>query len=153
MDLSAASELVSLLAGGALRTRTAVLNLGHDQLGQETELAARLQVDLIRTGALLLGDLAPGRRLPTISATLVERLLDRLTNSTGQFRVVLVADFDLCLASMTPPERADLWDNLYGRFSRKPRGLLLALPQAATWLAPTDGLRRWEQDRRIVTIH
>jgi|GEM_PF-3429376 len=153
MELEVARQVVAVLRGGVLRSRTAILLLAPSVVGREREVAARLQVDAVTYVDLLLSSAPAGARTLGIAVDREERRLDAVASCEQGADVVLVADFDVALARLTSSERERLWSDLYAHFGHRRRALLLGVPQAARDLQPCEAaLADWRRGSRVASL-
>jgi hypothetical protein len=150
MDLEEAKRLVALLRSGLLRTRTGILLLVPQLLGEEREAAARLDVDAVDYADTLLRSAAPSAAALRIGADREARRLAAIADLAQGDDAVLVANFDLALSGMSSDEREGLWRDLFALFARRRRALLLAVPKSAADLLPLGAaLEDWQRGGRV----
>lgn len=145
-----AREVVSRLNGGGLYTRTALLLLPRDWLGREGEVAVRLGAAHVNYQGWKVERLAPGQNFLMYSAGRLIEELDAMCQEPHPYRTLLVSVFDLPLSALTPAERRAFWIFLFGTFSKRPRAVLLALPQGAAVLPDDNGQEAWRAAGRLV---
>ena len=73
-----------------------------------------------------------------------------LHRSIGQSDCVLVYNLDLLLSGVKDEERQQVWQEFVNRFPSRTRVLLIAIPETATHLLPSELLlRKWKSDSRL----
>lgn len=144
-------QLVRLLASQELRIRTGILELPIKLLGTEANLAVELGVGYQNICDWKANRIPPdqshlGLSCEVIISDLAEALLDK----TLPGYCVWVSGIDALLASIPFDDRMRFWDFVRGTF-RRPRGLLLSIPERAVRVLPESERASWIQFGRLST--
>jgi hypothetical protein len=135
-----------------LRSRTGLLLVPPNQLGDVLEIAARLGVDLVDYAQVILASLPPEAKWAGITLDAEQARLDEIANAPSGNDVVLVAQFDLALARLPIADRGPLWRVLREGFAHRRRALILVMPEGATRLLPEGSeWDAWQDGKRIAT--
>lgn len=145
-----AEELARLLNSGGLYVRTALLLLPANWLGREGEIAVKLGVSHVNYQQWKLPQVQAGQAFLMYSAERLIDELDAICREKHARSTLLVSLLDLPLSALHPAERRKFWHFLHGAFSKRARGLVLALPENATTVLPdqTD-LQSWHESHRL----
>ena len=151
MPESTPQQLVQLLASQELRIRTGILELPIKLLGAEANLAVELGVGYQNICDWKASRIPPdqfhlGLSWEVIISDLAEALLDK----TLPGYCVWLSGIDVLLASIPFDDRKRFWDFVRGTF-RRPRGLLLSLPERAVRVLPESERASWIQFDRLST--
>ncbi|PNY80834.1 hypothetical protein [Deinococcus koreensis] len=144
-----ARSVVALLNGGGLYTRTALLVLPLGWLGREGEISARLGIAHVHYQQWKLERISPDQSYLLYSAERLIAELDALCGEPYPYGTLLVSVFDLPLAALVPAELRKFWNYLFGTFSKRPRGVMLALPDGAPILPTETDLEGWQAAGRL----
>ena len=118
--------------------RTGILQLSEDWVGREAEVAVRLGAEYVSYQEWKVSQLQPMQSFLLLSA---QRLIDELDQLCVQYTMrdtLLVSLLDLPLSQLPAAERTKFWQFMHGGFSKRPRALLLALPEQAAAALPSD---------------
>ena len=135
---SEAQALVGRLSSGGMYVRTGILQLSEDWVGREAEVAVRLGAEYVSYQEWKVSQLQPMQSFLLLSA---QRLIDELDQLCVQYTMrdtLLVSLLDLPLSQLPAAERTKFWQFMHGGFSKRPRALLLALPEQAAAALPSD---------------
>jgi hypothetical protein len=133
-----------------LRSRTGLLLVPPNQLGDVLEIAARLGIDLVDYAQVILASLPPEAKRAGISIHAEQARLDEIANASTGTDAVLVAQFDLALARLPREDRGPLWRMLREGFAHRRRALILLMPEGATRLLPEGSeWDAWQDGKRI----
>lgn len=149
--LAAAHELAARLAGAGMYTRTSLLLLPHEWLGREDEVAVRLGMGHVDYRAWKLSHLSESQTYLLYSADRLIGELDDLCAGSHPFGTLLVSLLDLPLSALAPDQRQAFWNFLFGAFSKRPRALLVALPEKARDVLPGPTADAWRAAERLVS--
>lgn len=148
--VAGAQALVRRLTGGGLYVRTGLLLLPQPWLGREAEIAARLNLGLVNYPTWRAAHLRPGERRLRYTADRLIAELDAMCAEPQPVAHLLVANLDLPVAALSGEERRKFWAFLQGAFAKRPRALLVSLPQSAGDLLPWDTeLDQWKGQGRL----
>ncbi len=146
------NDVIQTLRFGGLRVRTALWLLPAVALKQLPDKAARLGIDLADVRQPLLDSFAPEQRFVRLGTRECVTALNTLCQRDQATDCILVANCDLLIARLNTDERKDLWEILYRGFPHRSRALLLAMPQDAAALLPSEQqLAYWTKEKRLVT--
>lgn len=149
--LSAVRELIRLLRRHTLRTRVGVWCMPLSYIGQEAEVAARLDLDAVDVRAPILESLPTNTRYVNLTFEKVLEALDSIAGSTGQTDCAFVYNLDLLLTGLSREDRQRVWESLVDGLPYRPRALLLAIPETAySALPPERQGEAWRFDGRLV---
>lgn len=146
--MAQAEALVHLLNSGGAYVRTGLLLLPEQWVGREGEIAVRLEASHVNYQQWKLGKLSPAQSFLMLSAERLIDELDQLCLENHPRTTLLISLLDLPLTALPPDARTRFWHFLHGAFSKRPRSLLLALPEAASPALPND-LESWESSGRL----
>jgi hypothetical protein len=121
-------EMVKAVRSDGFRCRTGVLGLPQSAFGQEAEIAASLDVELLDFRERMLAAVPTGSRFVHVSVSRVIEDLDGLANASTGESCVLLAGFDLAVAKLPSEEKRLLWHTLFSSFPHKKRSLILCVP-------------------------
>ncbi|MBU2496184.1 MAG: hypothetical protein KJ935_06795 [Candidatus Omnitrophica bacterium] len=142
--------LVEYLRRRTARTHVGLWLMPLNRIGHEAEIAVRLGVQALDIGNYLHGKLPTGADFVRLSAQKVIETLDDVASSIGQSDCVLVYNLDLLLSGIKDEERQQIWLDLFNRFPGRARVLLIAVPDTATHLLPSESLhKKWQDDSRL----
>lgn len=147
-------DLVQLLRSRTLRSRTGVLLLPQGDIGEEQDVAARLNIEALDYAAYVEQSLPDDTRFVDASAEREIARLDAVASGSGDYDCVMVYNLDLILSKLDAPSRHRIWTSLRTNFPYRARALILALPENAQLVQP-DGEERagWEAAGRLVSRH
>lgn len=146
-------KVVELIRANVLRIRTGLWLLPNSCVGQERNEAARLMVDAVDISELLIQHLPATSRFSGLNEQRLIELLDEISDLGGHSNCVLVYNFDLLLARLSPQAINNVWQYLFEFMPHRPRALLLTLPAQAIGLLPSeDQLKFLARDQRLSTI-
>ncbi|GGO38479.1 hypothetical protein [Deinococcus humi] len=143
-----AETLVKLLSSGGQYVRTGILLLPSEWLGREGEVAARLGISHVNYAGWKAAQLPAPQSFLLLSADRLLGELDELCLESHPHTTLLVSLLDLPLTRLHPAERSKFWQFFCGGFSKRPRALLLALPEAATLALPAEA-EGWQTEGRL----
>ena len=133
------------------RTRVGVWRLPLAKIGHEAELAVRLGVEALNVSSYMRERLPIGAEFVRLSEQKVLDTLDEIASTPGKSDCVLVYNFDLLLSGVTTNERKRIWQFLFNGFPNRTRALLLAIPESADQMLPSEiSMDAWQQDSRLV---
>ena len=92
--------------------------------------------------------MAEGQTFLLLSPERVIDDLDQLCLESHARATLLISLLDLPLTALYPAERTRFWHFLHDAFGKRPRHLLLALPDTATAILPSE-LEQWQADGRV----
>jgi hypothetical protein len=142
--------LVEYLRRRTGRTHVGLWLIPLKKIGHEEEIAIHLGVEALDVGKYLHDKLPLGADFVRLSTKKVLETLDSIASSIGQYDCVLIYNMDLLLAGVSDEERHQIWQELYSRFSNRTRALLIAIPETATRLFPSESLlEKWQHDSRF----
>jgi hypothetical protein len=142
--------LVEYLRRRTSRTHVGLWLMPLNRIGHESEIAVHLGVQALDIGMYLHDKLPPGADFVRLSAQKVVETLDDAASSIGQSDCVLVYNLDLLLSGVKDEERQIIWQDLFNRFPGRARVLLIAIPDTATHLLPSESLlKKWRDDSRL----
>lgn len=144
-----AQAMVDRLNGSGLYTRTALLLLPHAWLGREGEVAVRLEAAHVNYQTWKVARLSPDQSFLRYSPGRLIEELDALCLHPHPYRTLLVSVFDLPLSALAPAERRSFWNFFFSTFSKRPRAVLLALPEAAPVLPDDTAQDAWRTAGRL----
>lgn len=148
----AAEALVRRLTRGGLYVKTGLLLLPRLWVGREKEVAARLNLGHLDYQSWRVAQLRPGERLLRYSADRLIAELDAICTARHEAQHLLVSNLDLPVAALSGEERRKFWTFLHSAFTKRPRALLAAFPEAAEELLPWDtDLAQWKDQGRVST--
>lgn len=147
--LSEVHALLAALQGGGMYTRTGLLLLPAFWLGREGEIAVRLSTSHVQYQDWKLAQLLPGQSFLMYDAERLINELDLLCRQEQSYATLLISLLDLPLSALTPAERRKFWKFYFEAFSKRPRAVLLALPEHAAALLPDDLEQCWRDAGRI----
>lgn len=143
-------NLVEYLRRRTARTHVGLWLMPLNRIGHEAEIAVHLGVQALDIGKYLHDKLPPGAEFVRLSAKKVIETLDDVASSIGQSDCVLVYNLDLLLSGVRDEERQQIWQDLFNRFPGRARVLLIAIPDTATHLLPSESLlKKWRDDSRL----
>ena len=143
------SEVVRLLNGGGLYVRTGLLLLPQKWLGREGELAVKLGVSHVNYQQWKTPQIQAGQSFLMYTAERLADELDALCQQKHPRSTLLVSLLDLPLTALHPAERRKFWQFMYSAFGKRPRGLLLTLPERTSVLPDETDLENWLESRRL----
>lgn len=150
-NASLVRELVDRLLGGGLYTRTALLLLPHKWLGREAEVAARLGIGYINYQDWKSKELTEAHTFLLYSSERLLNEIDDLCSRNQPYSAVLLSSLDLPLSSLNLQHRHTFWEFLFAAFNKRPRALILALPEEAVDALPKgSALDIWKSTGRLV---
>jgi tRNA nucleotidyltransferase/poly(A) polymerase len=150
--ITEALALVRRLTGGGLYVKTGVLLLPRSWLGREKEVAARLNLGHFDYQSWRVARLRPDERFLRYSAERLLGELDAICAERHEAQHLLLASLDLPVSALSGEERRKFWTFLHHGFTKRPRALLTAFPQAAEELLPWDAeLIQWKDQGRLCT--
>jgi hypothetical protein len=123
-----ARELVISLRQQELRCRTGVLSVPISALGKEPQIAAALGIEHLDYTRRLNALVPPGSQFLNLSLHRLLEDLDELANARTGETCVLVANFDLAVASLKTVDTHVLWQTLLTDFPHRTRALLFCVP-------------------------
>lgn len=142
--------LVDYLRRRTSRTHVGLWLMPLNRIGHEAEIAVHLGVQALDIGKYLHDKLPTGAEFARLSARKVIETLNDVASSIGQSDCVLVYNMDLLLSGVKDEERQQIWQDLFNRFPGRARVLLIAIPDTATHLLPSESLlRKWQKDSRL----
>jgi hypothetical protein len=143
--------LVEYLRRRTARTHVGLWLMPLNKIGHEAETAVHLGVQALNIGLYIHDKMPPGAEFVRLSAKKVVETLDEVASSNGQSDCVLVYNFDLLISGVKDEERQQIWQDLFNRFPGRARVLLIAIPDTATHLLPSESLlKKWKDDSRLV---
>lgn len=135
------------------RCRTGIVLASPSALVDLPNIAARHGIDALDYAELILKELPPQTQFVALTADSEEARLRRIASADAGTSVVLLTQFDVALARLGTQERERLWQTILQYLTQTRRGLLIALPVAATRLLPDDTvLERLRTHGRLVLI-
>lgn len=143
-----AQALVHLLGSGGAYVRTGLLLLPKSWLGREGEIAVRLGASHVNYQQWKLSKFSTAQSFLLLSAERLIDELDELCLENHARATLLVSLLDLPLTALRPDERSKFWHFMHGAFSKRPRSLLLALPEMASAALPSDP-EQWQASGRL----
>jgi hypothetical protein len=150
MNSRSATEVVQSLRSLSLRCRTGIVLLPVDQLGQERDLAARLEIGIEDYRNRCLNQLPQDAQFLGLNADKILEDLDALCQETSGRDCVMLCNFDLFLARLPRESREYVWEFLHTSFAHRRRALLIAMPATASHLLPPKAkLEVWNQSGRL----
>jgi hypothetical protein len=142
--------LVEYLRRRTARTHVGLWLMPLNRIGHEAEMAVHLGVQALDIGLYLRNKLPPRAEFVRLSAQRVVETLDDVASSLGQSDCVLAYNIDLLLSGVKDEERQQIWQDLFNRFPGRARVLLIAIPETATHLLPSESLLiKWKNDSRL----
>jgi hypothetical protein len=142
--------LVEYLRRRTARTHVGLWLMPLNRIGHEAEIAVHLGVQALDIGKYLYDKLPPGAEFVRLSAKKIMETLYDVASFVGQSDCVLVYNIDLLLSGVKDEERQQIWQELFNRFPGRARVLLVAIPDTATHLLPSESLlRKWKDDSRL----
>ena len=141
--------VMAKLEGGGLYTRTALLLLPPFLLGRESAIAVRLGTSHVDYQQWKVTQLVSGQHFLMYSADRLIDELDVLCREEQVYATLLVSLFDLPLSALSPAERRKFWKFFFETFMKRPRAVLLGLPENVTELLPDDLERLWRSSGRL----
>jgi len=155
MDQVEPLELIEHLRRGTSRTNVGIWRMPLSKVGHESDIAFRLsintQVEALDINAYYRSKLDPRTDYARLSASKLFDTLDLIASSQGISDCVFIYNFDLLIARLNEEERRQLWQDLYNRFPNRDRALLLAIPESAVHLLPSDSLlEKWQKESRLI---
>lgn len=143
-------KLVELLRSATLRTRIGLWCMPLEAAGREREIAVQLSVEAVDVRTPLRTKIAPGADYLRLSTVKIIETLDSIASSTGRSDCVLVCNLDLLLSGVTQEQCTQVWEELFNGLPHRSRALLLAIPETATQIMPSDELlAAWRRDNRV----
>jgi hypothetical protein len=144
-------DLVENLRRGNFRTNVGIWRMPLAKIGQEADIAFRLNLEILDIKEYYLSKLPSKTEYARLSVTRLYEILDDIAKSSNSRDCVLIYNFDLLLAGLKKEEdRNQIWLDLYNRFPNRQRALLLAIPETAGHLLPIeDMLEKWQKDGRL----
>jgi len=142
--------LVEYLRRRTARTHVGLWLMPLNRIGHEAEIAVHLGVQALDIGSYYHDKLPPGAEFVRLTAKRVMETLYDIASSIGQSDCVLVYNIDLILSGVKDEERQQIWQELFNRFPGRARVLLIAIPDTAIHLLPSESLlRKWIDDSRL----
>lgn len=149
--LSPVRELIAFLRRHTLRTRVGVWCMPLSYVGQESEVAALLNIEAVDVRQPVLEALPAGTRYVNLTFEKVLEALDSIASGTGHTDCPLVYNLDLLLAGLSRGDRQRVWETLVDGLPYRKRALLLAIPETASPVLPPDRLiEAWRLGGRLV---
>ena len=144
-------KLVDNLKRGNLRTNVGVWRLPLSKIGQEADIAFRLDLGALDARKEFLSKLPAKTEYARLSVTRLYEFLDEIANRSDMRDCVLIYNFDLLLAGLRKElDRNQVWKDLYNRFPNRQHALLITIPETASHLLPSDDmLEKWQKDGRL----
>lgn len=150
--MTTAIDVIETLNSNKLRIRTALWLLPAGELPNLADKAARLGISLADARQPILNALLPEQHFLHLNPNELVDALDSLCSGNSLTNCLLIANWDLLIAKLSPTDRKEMWDILYQRLPHRPRALLFAMPKEADELLPRPGqLQKWKQDGRLVS--
>ena len=139
-------ELVNSLRSHTLRTKTGILLIKPEQLGDEGHIALRLGIQLLDYTDYLLDRVPDGGTIVNLSLDTIVEDLDVISNRSTGMDCVLLSNFDIAVTKLTSGERSQLWKGLMGQFPNRRKGLIFCMPARTK-----ESEQEWSEfDERIV---
>jgi hypothetical protein len=144
-------ELVENLKRGNFRSNVGIWRMPLSKIGQEADIAFRLDLGTLDTSKEFLSTLPAKTEYARLSVTRLYEFLDEIANRSDMRDCVLICNFDLLLAGLRKEQdRNQVWQDLYNRFPNRQHALLIAMPETASHLLPReDMLEKWQKDGRL----
>lgn len=140
-------ELRDLLRQPGARTGVGVWLMPHQFLGQEAEIAVRLNIEALDAREAYLKSLPEGARFSGLTRPdgyqHLTGLLYDLTRTTHQRDCLLVHTLDLLLLGLEVNERQRFWSETLDGLPYPRTKLILALPERATEILTATQQRRY----------
>jgi hypothetical protein len=145
------NTLVEFLRRGTPRTKVGLWRFPLSKIGKEAENAISLGAEAVDVSRYYYQHRPSGADFARLSAPQVFNTLDEIASSNGTSNCVLIYNLDLLLAALKLEERHQIWKGLFNRFPNRPRSLIIAIPDTAKHLLPSeDLLEKWKQESRLV---
>ena len=145
------NDVIHTLRHGGLRVRTALWLLPPEQLASLPDSAARLGIHLADVRQPLLNAVAPDQRFLHLTVREFLEALDALCQNPQTSDCLLVVNCDLIIARLNFQERREAWDTLYRGLPHRSHALLVAMPDNADLLLPSEQeLTYWRNEGRLV---
>ena len=152
-NLASARSVADLVRGLRLRVRTGILLLEPKSLGQEASIAAKLDLEFVDYGVFKLQRVGVEQRYLNLSAHSLIEDIEIIVASSYLHSAILIANLDLPLAYLSVSGRNLVWNALQHSFSKRQCGLVVAMPNSANKLLPSDEeLVFWKQQERIALL-
>lgn len=144
-------ELVEYLKRGNFRTNVGIWRIPLSKIGQEADIAFRLDLGMLDARKEFLSKLPAKTEYARLSVTRLYKFLDEIADRSDMRDCVLICNFDLLLAGLRKEQdRNQVWQDLYNRFPNRQHALLIAIPETANHLLPSeDMLEKWQKDGRL----
>ena len=144
-------ELVENLKRGNFRTNVGIWRMPLSKIGQEADIALRLDLGVLDGSKEYLSSLPAKTEYARLSVTRLYEFLDEIANRSDMRDCVLICNFDLLLAGLRKEQdRNQVWQDLYNRFPNRQHAMLIAIPETASHLLPSeDLLEKWQKDGRL----
>ena len=151
MEYPKLSALVSDIRNVAAHTKVGLWRMPVKSIGEETKTAILLGVQPLDISNYFLVNLPSGAEFARLSYSKIIQALDSVANAKGPKDCVLIYNLDLLLAGVTVEDRAQVWKTLFNGFPHRPRALLIAVPETAEPLLPSEQLlEKWQAASRLV---
>ena len=153
MSEPSANEVVRRVRSKSLDCRTGLFLLPKHLLGCEKSLSVRFDLDAVDYTDWCERYLREGEKYLRFDG---DKLLEYLHEACyGDFMMdcLLVYNFDLALAYLPYLERERVWVFLRDHFRKRPRGLILSMPEGASRLLPDPAaLEVWTKGNRLARV-
>lgn len=150
-NLSSAQAVTELVRGLTLRVRTGILLLEPKSLGTESSIAAKLDLEFVDYRVFKLQRLGAEQRYLNSSAHNLLEDIETIVATTYLHSAILLTNLDLPLAYLSISDRSLVWNALQYSFSKRLNGLVIAMPNSANKLLPSDQ-EFWKQQERIALL-
>ncbi len=153
MSKPSASEVVQRVRGKTLDCRTGIFLLPERLLGCEKSLGARFDLDAVDYAAWCEQYLYEDEKFLRLSGDRLLKYLHEACHGDFMTDCLLVYNFDLALAYLPYLERGQVWAFLRDRFRKRPKGLILSMPESASRLLPDPAaLEVWSKGNRLARV-
>lgn len=150
-SLAEVRALIAFLRRHILRTRIGLWRMPLECVGQEPNVATRLQIEAFDIREPIQRQLPDGTRYVRLTFEKILEALDFVANSQGRMDCALVYNLDLLLASLKREGQQKVWESLLDGLPYRRRALLLAVPATAVQVLPSEALLEiWRRAGRLV---
>lgn len=146
-------EMRERVCGHTLVCRTGILLMPKSQLRREIGIANQLNLEPINYQSWLQERIPNGAKFVRLTHDRILQDIDSICSTQYRFNCVFLYNLDLALAYLEFLERPYVWEFLRDKFKKRPSGLIVAMPEQAHKLLPTDTEQEiWWRGKRIARL-